>query len=147
MAEHGISQDRFQLLDWMANSDHFSQFANVDVALDSYPYNGTTTTCESLWMGVPVITLAGPSHVSRVGVSLMTNVGLPELIGETPEQFIQIAADLANNIPRVIEMRKNLRQMMQNSLLRDGPALARGIEQAYRMMWRTWCASHGKSLK
>jgi len=115
------------------------------VALDTYPYHGTTTTCEALWMGIPVVSLAGRTHVSRVGVSLLSNVGLPELIAETPEQYVHIAADLAKDVPRLAELRRTLRGRMQASPLMDAPRFAAEVEAAYRQMWREWCARGANS--
>lgn len=109
--------------------------------MDTFPYNGTTTTCEALWMGVPVATLAGKTHMSRVGVSLLSNVGLPELIGQTPEQYVQIAVKLAGDLPKLGELRKLLRQRMENSPLLDAKCFAANVEATYRDMWRKWCAS------
>ena len=91
-------------------------------------------------MGVPVITLAGRTHASRVGVSLLTNAGLPELIANTAEQYVEIAARLAADVPRLTELRANLRGRMAPSPLMDAPRFARNVEQAYRQMWRAWCA-------
>ena len=141
MSDSGIEPDRVDLLAWVAPAEHLAQYHRIDIALDTYPYHGTTTTCESLWMGVPVITLAGQSHVSRVGVSLLTNIGLPELIAQTPEKYIQIAADLAADVARLAALRSTLRDRMRNSVLLDADRFARNIEAAYRTMWRTWCAS------
>jgi predicted O-linked N-acetylglucosamine transferase (SPINDLY family) len=90
-------------------------------------------------MGVPVVTLAGRTHVSRVGISLLSNVGLPELIGSTPEHYIQIAIELANDLPRLKELRSTLRLRMERSPLMDGPRFARNVETAYRQMWQVWC--------
>jgi protein O-GlcNAc transferase len=88
---------------------------------------------------VPVITLAGRTHVSRVGVSLLSNMGLPELIAESPEDYIKIAVELANDLPRLQELRSTLRRRMEQSPLMDPQKFARNIEAAYRQMWRTWC--------
>jgi len=139
MSEAGIEPERVELLGWVPSSDHLAQYHRVDVALDTYPYNGTTTTCEAFWMGVPVVSLAGESHVSRVGASLLCNVGLPELIAQTQEQYVRIAADLANDLPRLAELRRTLRPRMQASPLMDGPRFARDVENACRQMWRDWC--------
>jgi predicted O-linked N-acetylglucosamine transferase (SPINDLY family) len=92
-------------------------------------------------MGVPVVSLAGESHVARVGVSLLTNVGLPELIAQTPEQYVRIAAELADDLPRLTELRRTLRPRMQSSPLMDGPQFARDVEAAYRQMWKNWTAT------
>jgi predicted O-linked N-acetylglucosamine transferase (SPINDLY family) len=141
-AECGISGDRIEMRGKIEDSrGHLELYGRLDVALDTYPYHGTTTTCEALWMGVPVVSLAGRTHVSRVGVSLLHNVGLPELIAETPQQYVQIAADLATDLPRLAELRRTLRPRMRASVLMDAPRFARNIEAAYRQMWRNWCAT------
>ena len=91
-------------------------------------------------MGVPVTTLAGRTHAARVGVSLLSNAGLLELIAHSPEEYVKIAAALAGNIPRLAEMRSTLREKMAASLLMDAPRFTRNVERAYRDMWRAWCA-------
>jgi predicted O-linked N-acetylglucosamine transferase (SPINDLY family) len=96
-------------------------------------------------MGVPVVTLAGRTGVGRGGVSILANVGLPELIAQTPQQYVQIATDLARDLPRLAELRRTLRARMQASPLMDAPRFARNIEAAYRQMWRNWCATGGSS--
>jgi len=141
-AKHGVSGERIESQGWITDfQGHLGLYRHVDVALDSYPYHGTTTTCEALWMGVPVVSLAGRSHVSRVGVSLLGNVGLPELIAQTPEQYVRIAAELAVDLPRLAELRRTLRGRMGSSPLMDAPRFAGNIEAAYRQMWRIWCES------
>jgi predicted O-linked N-acetylglucosamine transferase (SPINDLY family) len=120
-------------------ADHVAQYGQIDIALDTFPYHGTTTTCEALWMGIPVVTMAGAMHVSRVGVSLLSNVGAAELIARDADQYVKIAADLAADLPRLANMRATLRQRIENSALTDGRRLARDIEAAYRTMWRAWC--------
>ncbi len=133
--------DRVDLRTWIdSRHDHLQLYNQVDIALDTYPYHGTTTTCQALWMGVPVITLAGNAHRSRVGVSILSNVGLPELIAQSPDQFVQIALKLAADLAKLSVLRSTLRQRMQHSPLTDAPAFAANIESAYRQMWRTWCA-------
>jgi predicted O-linked N-acetylglucosamine transferase (SPINDLY family) len=91
-------------------------------------------------MGVPVITLVGQTAVGRAGMSLLTNLGLPELIAGSPEQFVRIAGELAGDLPRLGNLRASLRGRMQNSPLMDGPRFARHVEAAYRLMWQRWCA-------
>jgi len=137
----GVGADRLDLRSWVAAADHLSLYNQIDIGLDAFPYNGTTTTCEALIMGVPVVTFAGRSHVARVGVSLLSNLGLPDLVGQTTGQFVQIAVDLANDIPRLQQLRSTLRQRMEKSPLMDAPRFARHVESAYRQMWHTWCAS------
>jgi predicted O-linked N-acetylglucosamine transferase (SPINDLY family) len=139
-AEWGISSDRIEMRGRTADSrEHLQLYSLVDVALDTYPYHGTTTTCEALWMGAPVVTLAGRTHVSRVGASLLSTIGLSELIAQTPERYVQIAAALVENPSRLAELRRALRPRMQASPLMDALGFAREIEAAYRRMWRRWC--------
>ncbi len=139
---HHIDPARITLLG-KSNSlhDHLESYNQIDIAVDSYPYHGTTSTCEALWMGVPVITLAGDCHVSRVGVSLNTAVGLPELIADSPERYIEIALDLAHDTRRLSSLRASLRDRMKESALTDAPALARAVEHTYRRIWTQWCGA------
>jgi predicted O-linked N-acetylglucosamine transferase (SPINDLY family) len=139
MEASGISPDRISLHGSVPIREHLAFYNRIDIGLDTYPYHGTTTTCEALWMGVPVVTLAGQSHVSRVGVSLLTNVGLADLIGKDTDQYIQIAIDLAVNRNRLLQIRQGLRDRMLKSPLMDGAGFVRQIETAYREMWQRWC--------
>jgi len=137
--ELGISPDRLDLIaPCIGLEDHMRYYNQIDIALDTYPYHGTTTTCEALWMGVPVVTLAGKSHVSRVGVSLLSSVGLSDFVAGNEEDYVRIAIELAGNKSRREELRGSLRDRMKNSPLMDGADLARRIESAYRSMWQSW---------
>jgi protein O-GlcNAc transferase len=145
-ASRGMQADRLEIRGHEPNIvSHLAAYNQVDIALDTFPYHGTATTCEALWMGVPVVSLAGLTHVSRVGVSLLNSVGLPELIAQTPQQYVEIAVGLARDLPRLADLRRNLRPRMQASRLMDAPRFARDVEAAYRQMWRTWCAQDQKS--
>jgi predicted O-linked N-acetylglucosamine transferase (SPINDLY family) len=115
----------------------------VDIALDPFPINGATTTCESLWMGVPTIALAGRAFIGRAGVSLLTNAGLPELIARDPDDYVRIAAALASDLPRLSAMRSGLRERMCASPLCDASRFVANLERLYRGAWREWC--EGKS--
>ena len=140
--ERGIEAGRVEVLPPTASAaEHLATYARVDVALDTFPYNGTTTTCDALYMGVPVVALAGRTHVSRVGVSLLAAVGLPELVADDVEQYIFFAAELARDTQRLSRLRRDLRPRMASSPLMDAPSLARATESAYRDAWRDWCAS------
>ncbi|MCF8507051.1 MAG: hypothetical protein K9G59_19245, partial [Caulobacter sp.] len=119
---------------------HLARYGAVDVALDPFPYSGTTTTCEALWMGVPVVTLAGDRHGARVGTSILTNIGLPELIAADQRDYVRIAVELANDRDRLRVLRGELRGRVRTGLC-DAPAFARDLEAAFRHMWRAWCRS------
>ena len=140
----GIGRDRVELIVGTASqAEHLALYSRLDIALDTFPYNGTTTTCEALWMGVPVITLAGSTHAGRVGVSLLNNSGFKEWIAGTPEQYLSLAARLASDIQELAALRVGLRERLAASPLCDGKAFARKVETAYREMWRVWCVSNG----
>ena len=140
-AKHAIPAERIELVSFVPNvTEHLRLFSRVDVALDTFPYNGTTTICEALWMGVPVVSLAGRTHASRVGASLLSAVGLDDLVAESREQYIEIAATFARDRARRDGFGDALRRRMMASPLMDGARLARSIEAAYRLMWETWCA-------
>ena len=136
-AKHGVTRDRLVFLSQTdSKMEHMSQYNRIDIGLDSFPYNGTTTTCDALWMGVPVITLAGRSHVGRVGVSQLTNIGLPELIGHNEDDYVDIAVALANDLPRLAALRSGLRERLRASPLMDAPRFTRNLEAAYREMFK-----------
>jgi predicted O-linked N-acetylglucosamine transferase (SPINDLY family) len=139
-AEHGIPGERIEMLGRVGRlRGHLELYHRVDLALDTYPYHGTTTTCEALWMGVPVVSLAGRTHASRVGVSLLSNVGLPEFIAENPDQYFSIATGLAGDLSKLAQLRSSLRTRMERSPLMNARQFAADIEAAYRQMWRNWC--------
>lgn len=136
----GIAGDRLDLRLWSPTFlDHLKDYGEIDVALDPFPYNGTTTTCEALWMGVPVVTLSGERHVGRVGVSLLSRAGFGGWIAESPEHYVQIAARLAGDPHRLAEQRAAQRSIVARSPLTQAPRLTGELELAYREMWRTWC--------
>jgi len=142
---HGITPDRIELVGQKLNAtEHLAMYGRIDIALDTFPYHGTTTTCEAMWMGVPVVTLAGQAHASRVGVSLLGAVGLDELIAANRQAYVRIAVGLAADSQRLANLRQSLRQRMLASPLMNGYAFARRLESAYRMMWENWCRpQHG----
>lgn len=141
-ARHGIGPERVRLAaSTMATSRHQDLYGQVDLCLDPFPYNGTTTTCDSLWMGVPVVTLEGRLHRARVGMSLLARVGHPEWVAPTPDDYVRIARDLASDATRLDAMRPQLRDDMRRSPLCDGRAVASALEDAYRGMWHGWIGS------
>ncbi len=132
---------RVDLIGWTAAAvDHLAAYRGIDIALDSLPYNGTTTTCEALWMGVPVVTVAGSSHVSRVGVSLLSAVGMPELIARDPDHLLDIAARLASDRSNLNALRSSLRSRLRSSPLCDAPAMGRALGEVLRGLWREHCS-------
>jgi predicted O-linked N-acetylglucosamine transferase (SPINDLY family) len=139
-AGQGVSAERLKFVDFLPAAQYFRIYQQIDVALDPFPYGGGTTTCDALWMGVPVVSLAGQTAVGRGGLSILSNVGLPELVAHTPDEYLQIATHLAADRPRLAELRATLRERMQRSPLMDAPRFARNVEAAYRTMWRRWCA-------
>jgi predicted O-linked N-acetylglucosamine transferase (SPINDLY family) len=116
-------------------------YAKMDLMLDSFPYHGTTTTCESLYMGVPVVTMMGRVCAARVSGSILANIGLGDLVAQSPEEYASIAAGLARDPARLASIRSGLRARMLASPVCDGPGFARRMEAALRAMWRAWCAS------
>ncbi len=140
-ADRGVAAERLELVAWLPDQNHLALYDRVDIALDPFPYNGTTTTCEALWMGVPVVTLRGDRHAGRVGASLLTQIGLTDLIANSVETYVETAAALSGDPARLSDLRRSLRPRMAASPLCDAPAFARKIEAAYRTMWQHWCAA------
>ena len=132
-----VQPDRIDLLGWAASQEgHLGIFREIDVALDPFPYGGVISTCEALWMGVPVVSLMGERVLGRYGGLFLESVGLPELIAADIDSYVEVAARLTEDLPRLAALRATLRQRMAASRLCDGPAFARAIEGAYRRIWR-----------
>jgi predicted O-linked N-acetylglucosamine transferase (SPINDLY family) len=136
----GIASDRIEFAGYRARNSYLELFQQVDISLDTVPYNGHTTSLDSLWMGVPVVTLVGTTVVGRAGVSQLLNLQLPELIARTSKEYVAVASALAADVGRLSALRRTLRQRMECSPLMDAQRFARNIETAYRAMWRRWCA-------
>jgi predicted O-linked N-acetylglucosamine transferase (SPINDLY family) len=144
-AQHGVNSDRVQLLGHVSSfAEHLALYHQIDIGLDSFPYNGTTTTCEALWMGIPVITVAGQSHAARVGMSLLANLGLTDLIAVSLEEYVELAKRLAQDRDRLRFLRSNLRYLMSRSPLTNGRAFTQILESVYRQMWHRWCDAQTK---
>jgi protein O-GlcNAc transferase len=134
----GIAPERLRLLGWTKTfADHLGEYREIDIALDSFPYNGTTTTCESIWMGVPVVTLQGDRHAARVGASLLGSLGMCQLIAQSTDEFVAICARLADDVEGLKVNRAGLRERMRASPLMDEKSLTRALEHAYITMWTT----------
>lgn len=136
----GIDAARVDLRGRVADvGAHLSAYNEIDIGLDPLIYNGTTTTCEALWMGVPVVTLIGDRHAARVGFDLLSQIGLAELAASDIDAYVKLAADLAGDLPRLQRIRRELRDRMRESPLCDAPRFARQFEAGLRTMWRAWC--------
>jgi protein O-GlcNAc transferase len=146
-AEHGVGEERLVLASRDASySEHMNRYNTVDIGLDPFPYNGGTTSVDAMWMGVPVVSLAGNSFGSRMGVSMLSNLGLPELIAQTPEDYVAITARLAGDLDRLAKLRAELRGCMANSPLTDAKRFTINLENAYRKMWQTFTSKHDAAI-
>jgi protein O-GlcNAc transferase len=130
--------NRADCAEWLPRMGYLQRYNNIDLGLDTIPYNGHSTSLDSLWMGVPVVSLLGRTVVGRAGWSQLSNLKLTELVAETSEDYIKLAASWATDLPRLAELRRTLRERMKASPLMDARGFARGIEAEYRKMWKTW---------
>jgi predicted O-linked N-acetylglucosamine transferase (SPINDLY family) len=139
-AEHGIAPERLQLHGRVKDdAEHLQGYNEIDILLDPFPYNGVTTTCEALWMGIPVIALEGQRSGARSGVAILRHAGVPELVAPDRDAYVRIAAALAGDVDRLTALHRELRPRMLASPLCDAPRLAREIEHGYRRAWQDWC--------
>ncbi|MBS3821520.1 MAG: hypothetical protein KGY81_07145, partial [Phycisphaerae bacterium] len=146
-ARVGVDRERVIIRGMVGNAtDHLACYNEVDIALDSYPYNGTTTTCEALWMGVPVLTLCGDVHCSRVGYSLLSNCDMEFFVAHDPEEYVRKAIALAGNTEASETIRKTMRQRLAASPLCNAPRFAHHLELLYRSMWHRWCEGQGVEI-
>jgi len=136
-ARFGVDPQRIRTLGFQKNQ--YAAYLDIDLTLDPFPANGGTTSCDSLWMGVPVVTLAGETPFSRVGLCHLSNLGMTELVARTPEDYESIVLGLARDPERLKRLRAGLRARMAASPLVDGRRYTRNLEAAYRTMWRRWC--------
>jgi protein O-GlcNAc transferase len=147
LASFGLEEGRVELAGRTSSlAAHLALYGQVDVALDTFPYNGTTTTCEALWMGVPVVTMLGDRHASRVGASLLCAAGHPEWITCDQAEYVQTAAQLAGDVNRRHVLRTGLRDDMRAGPLMDHAGQAARFGAALREAWTTWCARHKNVL-
>ena len=137
----GISSSRVAICGWKPMDEHLGLYGQADIALDTFPCNGFTTTCEALWMGVPVISQAGECHASRIGLSILNTVGLDFLAAFTPDEYVAKATALAANPKALAKLRSSMRPLMKDSALCDAKRFARKAEAAYRKMWHRWIES------
>lgn len=145
--QRGVDRSRVELVGLIpSQKDHLAIYRDIDIALDTYPYHGTTTTLDSLLMGVPVISLSGYNHASRVGASLLSQTGLQEFIAHSEDEYVAKAVALAGNPAQLGALHASLRQRLLASPLCDGPGFMRKFEFALRGMWLNWCRTRGVEL-
>jgi predicted O-linked N-acetylglucosamine transferase (SPINDLY family) len=136
---HGIARERIAVQGFRSFAEYLALHGDVDIMLDTFPYTGGTTSCHGLWMGAPLVTLAGETATSRGGASILNTIGLAELVADSAERYLEIAGNLANDPARLRELRAGLRGRMLASPLMDIPRFTRDLEQAFRFMWQSWC--------
>lgn len=141
----GISPERVEFRTHLPRGEHLRLYHDADLTLDPFPFNGGVTTMDSLWMGVPVITLAGQGGVSRVGASVLSNLGLDELVASSPDFYVQLVSAWAEDLPRLQSLRRELRPRMLASPLMDAAEFTRQLEAAYRAMFEQWGAGKGQA--
>lgn len=139
-ANHGITRDRIELRLPSPHAEMLAEYGDMDISLDTFPYNGGATTCESLWMGVPVVTLAGRTPIGRQTKAYLQTIGHPEWVAQTPDEFVEIAQRLAADSKTLALIRSRLRLEMSESPVCDGKRFAHNLEATFRQMWRLWCA-------
>jgi protein O-GlcNAc transferase len=140
LSARGVDGARVEFVGFLPLREYLGQYNRVDIGLDPFPYGGGTTTCDAMWMGVPTVTLRGKTAVGRGGVSLASQVGLTQLIADARKQYVKIAKELAGDAAQLAELRQGMRARMLASSLMDAAGFALDVENAYREMWRTWCA-------
>ena len=141
-----VNPERIKMYGGLPALDHLNLYNSVDIALDTFPYNGTTTTFEALWMGVPVISLVGNHHMSRVGLSILSRFGMQFLAAETPVQYLIRATALAAKIDELAQMRTIMRKTMAGSCLCNTEKFVDNVETAFRQMWHKWCQKQGATI-
>ncbi|KAH8935464.1 hypothetical protein BDL97_17G028800 [Sphagnum fallax] len=144
----GVESLRIDLLPLiLLNHDHMQAYSLMDISLDTFPYAGTTTTCESLYMGVPCVTMAGLVHAHNVGVTLLHQVELDKLVARTDDEYVRKAIELANDVSALASLRSALRNRMLKSLLCNGQTFMRGLEEKYRSLWHRYCNGYMPSAQ
>jgi len=145
--KNGIDRSRILLQGFLDNkNDHLEFYNNIDIALDTFPYNGTTTTCEALWMGVPVITLLGKKHAQRVSYSILKNIGHEELVAESEKEYIKIACDLATNQNSLRALKESISKDLKSSILCNPDRFTRQLEHIYLNVWDKYISGNDRSI-
>jgi predicted O-linked N-acetylglucosamine transferase (SPINDLY family) len=140
-ADRGIDPERLELRTASTYEQLLAEYSGVDIALDSFPYNGGATTCDALWMGVPVVARLGDSLISRQSAAMLEAARLSNLIARDDDSYVQIAADLASDVTRLGALRNGLRPAIIASPLFDADAFADALVARLRLVWREWCSA------
>jgi predicted O-linked N-acetylglucosamine transferase (SPINDLY family) len=138
-AAHGVAAARLAFRPKLPLGGFLALHREIDLALDTFPYSGGATSCHSLWMGVPFVTLAGDRYMARMGLSLLEQVGLGEFVARTQAEYADLAVGAARDRGRLAELRSTLRQRVAASPLVDAAGFVRSLESAYMEVWRAWC--------
>ena len=145
-ASEGVDPARIDFVDYRPREGYFRLYHDVDIGLDTVPVNGGTTTIDSFWMGVPVISPVGRTVLGRAGLCLASNLGLPELAASTPEEFVRVAVELSRDWEHLAHLRATMRKRLESSPLMDAERFARHMEIAFRGMWHRWCEEGAPGL-
>jgi protein O-GlcNAc transferase len=138
----GISADRIRFVGHRPRPVYLQQYDRIDIGLDPFPFSGHTTTCDALWQGVQVVSLAGKTYAGRMSASTLTQARLPHLVADSPRSYVQIATRLARDRQALSTMRRNLRDHLRNAPILNAVSFTRSLERSYRGMWCRWCATH-----
>ena len=139
LAAGGVEERRVTLIDRVSFPRYLALHAETDIALDSFPYGGGATTCNALWMGVPVLTLTGDETMARSGASLLGAVGMPDWVASSDEEYVEKAHEFAGRRDALASIRRGLRERVRESVLCDAPGFMKDVEAGYRAMWHDWC--------
>jgi len=145
--DKGIAGERIQFVGLVPPVRYFQTYWEIDIGLDPFPCGGGTTTCDALWMGVPVISLIGQMPISRCGLSILSNVGLPNLAVQTEAEYVEKAVAISKDLLQLSQLRKTLRPQMESSRLMDARTFVQSIETAYRTMWQKWCDAQSPAAR
>ena len=144
-AKLGVTADRIEFVAYQPRDEYLRHYQRIDIGLDTFPYQGHTTSLDAWWMGVPVVSLAGNTAVARASLSLSANLGLSDLVAMSPADYVREAVALAGDRERLADLRAGLRHRLTQSPLMDHGRFARNVEQAYRILWLAWCQTASKS--
>jgi protein O-GlcNAc transferase len=139
-AREGVDPERLEFGGRVSRSEYLRRYQRIDIGLDTFPFGGGTTTLDAAWMGVPVVTLSGPTAQQRAGSCIAMNLGLPELVANSEDAFVDAAESLASDLARLSTLRAQLRPRLETSALADAPRFARHLEAAFRAAWGRYCA-------